>query len=69
MEHFLNLGSEEHRLDINPDHISAFRIERGEATLYLLSGEVMALTAEESKRFIEIVDKTKVKRKIGLGPS
>jgi hypothetical protein len=69
MEHFLALGSEDHRLDVNPDHISAFRIEKNEATVYLLSGEVMALTAEESKRFIDIVNKTKEKRKIGLGPA
>lgn len=68
MEHFLSLGTEDRRFELNPDHISGFRIEREEVTLYLLNGQAFALTAEESKKFIEFLNKSRQKKRIGLSP-
>jgi hypothetical protein len=68
MEHFISLGSNEDRLEINPDHITGYRFQGTGVTLYLLNGQSLALTAEEANRFKEVVEKTREKRKIGLSP-
>ena len=68
MEHFISLGADDHRFELNPDHITAFRIDGSEVTLYLLNGQCLALTSEESKKFIELFNKGREKKKIGLSP-